>query len=178
MAAYHDRKWAVRELLRLGANPNALNSEGQRPFQVARQDEVRSILLPSACNEEQNLSVQGGDHTRDHSEGRAITFHNDSNAKVGGEGRCWDSSGRREPCHPSNERRLGIDSEGIEMMIYDEGENGQPIGNGLGCDLGPGIYEEEDSVFEEGLSDSDHDSINGNMNIHNDIRWGWTWMAN
>lgn len=44
MAAYHGRKWAVKTLLYLGANPNLRNNEGKLPYQVARQEDVREVL--------------------------------------------------------------------------------------------------------------------------------------
>eukprot|EP00903_Cladosiphon_okamuranus_P019469 g17903.t1 len=49
MAAYHGQKWAVDTLLRLGADRLAANDKGQIPFQVARHNNIRSMLKPAVA---------------------------------------------------------------------------------------------------------------------------------
>lgn len=60
MAAYHGRVWAVSALLKLGADRLATNGERQRPFEVARHDEVRCLMLP--------LTAGSDSHREDSSE--------------------------------------------------------------------------------------------------------------
>lgn len=47
MAAYHGQEWAVETLLRLGADGRATNDKGERPFEIAKLNDIRSMLKPS-----------------------------------------------------------------------------------------------------------------------------------
>lgn len=59
MAAYHGQEWAVEILLRLGADCRATNDNGEHPFQVARHNNIRSMLKPSAMPGEMTDASRG-----------------------------------------------------------------------------------------------------------------------
>ncbi|CAM9712556.1 unnamed protein product [Ectocarpus sp. 4 AP-2014] len=60
MAAFHGREWAVKILLRLGANREAINDRGERAVQVARHNTVRAMLGPSTGSPNQDEEPAAG----------------------------------------------------------------------------------------------------------------------
>lgn len=82
MAAYHGQEWAVETLLRLEANRLATNDNGERPFQVARHNTVRSMLQPSVAPGEvvaastAKVGVGGGvGRPKENDSGQATAMH-------------------------------------------------------------------------------------------------------
>lgn len=79
MAAYHSRHWAVCTLLRLGANLSATNEEGRRPDQVARHDDIRTILRdgnPATVTTTTTADARKGGEDRHHRRARDFPLPN------------------------------------------------------------------------------------------------------
>lgn len=129
MAAFHGQEWAIDALIRLGADCHATNDKGECPFQVARQNTIRSKLNPPG----ERVAASAGDIGAEGGEGRPWDDYSDKvtallrpSIRQEYNSRCGERSidVQRRVSH----RRFGQQSEGrisgAELPCADSGQEG------------------------------------------------------
>lgn len=159
-AAYHHRKWAVSALLRLGANLDAANDTDQRPVQVARQEDIRTMMLiPTACGGKSGVVVQrrqeDGDCNKEdrvglRSNAVSVERENDRAGMAGINNTAVYPLGSKQ--HMTRQGNTSIRHHRGAKSNVRLCDAGLVVGN-----LGSAQDHGSDSAFEEDSSDSDDD---------------------